>query len=284
VWVNRVSPGWFRTLGIRLLAGRDFAADDRAGAPDVAVVNGAFVRRYFGDSPDPLGRVVVMIDPEDESRRPIQIVGLVTDAIYRMVREAPLPPTMYLALAQADRPAPLQIEMSVRAGGGAPGSLTSSLSAALRPVDPDVSLTFWRLADRVSGEFVRERATARLAAFFGGLALLLAGLGVFGIAAYAVGRRRTEIGVRMALGAAPPDVVRLVLGRVIVLVAIGIVAGGVLSQWAARFVAGLLYGVAPRDTRTLVVAATMLVAVAALAAWYPARRAARTDPAAVLRN
>jgi len=283
VWVNRVSPAWLRTFGIRLLAGRDFTAGDRAGAPGVALVNEAFVRRYLGDRPDPIGRVIATINPADESRRPIQIVGLVTDAIYRMVRETPLPPTMYLALAQSDRRAPLQIELSVRAEGGAPGGLTSALGNALSQVDPDVSLRFWPLTVRVRESFTRERATARLAEFFGVLALLLAGLGVYGIAAYAVGRRRTEIGVRMALGAGPTDVVRLVLGRVVVLVAIGIVAGGVLSQWAARFVARLLYDVQPRDTLTLAVAAAVLVAVGVLATWYPARRAARTDPAAVLR-
>ncbi len=283
VFTNPVSPDWFRTLGIPLLDGRDFDARDRTGAPAAAVVNEAFARRYLTDAPTPIGRTILEINVEDDTRRPVQIVGVVADAIYRMVKETPLPPTMYLAVAQATEPAQLTMEFSVRADGGAPGSLTASLAAAMRRVDPDVSLSFWPLADRVSGAFVRERALARLSGFFGVLALLLAGLGVYGIAAYAVGRRRTEIGVRMALGAGPPDVVRLVLGRVVVLVTIGTVAGGVLSQWAARFVAGLLYGVEPRDTLTLAVAAAVLVGVGALATWYPARRAARTDPAAVLR-
>ena len=283
VFINLVSPAWFHTLGMRLLAGRDFDARDRAGAQAVAVVNETFARRYLAGTPSPIGRTVLRIEPEDASRQPIQVVGLVADAIYRMVRETPLPPTMYLALAQADEPARLQIELSVRAAGGPPADLAPSLGAAMPRVDPDVSLSFWPLADRVSGSFARERALARLSAFFGGLALLLAGLGVYGITAYAVGRRRTEIGIRMALGAGQPDVVRLVLGRVVWLVSLGIVAGALLSRWTAQLVSGLLYNIQPRDTLTLAVAASMLVAVGVVATWHPARRAARTDPAEVLR-
>jgi len=284
VFINFASPGWFRTLGIRLLAGRDFDARDRTGAPAVAVVNEAFARHYLADAPDPIGRTVLRIDPEDGSRQPVQVVGLVADAIYGAVKETPLPPTMYLALAQATEPAPLRIQLSVRAASESPVGLAPSLGAALGRVDPDVTLSFWPLASRVKGSFVRERTIARLSSFFGGLALLLAGLGVYGITAYAVSRRRTEIGVRMALGAGPPDVVWLVLRRVIGLVAIGIAAGGMLSQWVARLVEGLLYGVQPRDPLTLVIAAAVLVAVGVVATWYPARRAARTDPSAVLRT
>jgi ABC-type antimicrobial peptide transport system permease subunit len=123
-----------------------------------------------------------------------------------------------------------------------------------------------------------------LAGFFGALALLLAAVGLYGVTAYAVSQRRAEIGIRMALGAAPGGVVRLVLGRVTMLVAIGIVAGATLSMWASRFVATLLYGLEPRDPMTLAGAAVVLATVGIVAAWLPARRASRIDPAEVLRE
>ena len=123
-----------------------------------------------------------------------------------------------------------------------------------------------------------------LSAFFGGLALLLAALGLYGVTSYAVSRRRTELGIRMALGAAPAGIVQLVMSRVLVLVGAGIVAGTVASVWASRFVATLLFGLEPRDPATLIGAALTLATVAALAAGWPAWRASRIDPAMVLRN
>ena len=131
---------------------------------------------------------------------------------------------------------------------------------------------------------MRERLVAVLSAFFGALALLMAAIGLYGVTAYAVTRRRTEIGVRMALGADAARVVRLVLGHVAWLVGAGVGVGLVLSLWASRLVSSLLFGLDPHDASTLAGAATMLAAVAAVAAWLPARRAARIDPAEVLRN
>jgi len=127
---------------------------------------------------------------------------------------------------------------------------------------------------------------AMLSAFFGGLALLLAALGLYGVMSYAVSRRRTEIGIRMALGAGPAGAVRLILVRVAVLVGLGVAAGTILALWAARFMAGssLIYGLQPRDPATLVAAALVLSLVGALAGYLPARRASRIDPAVVLRN
>jgi ABC-type antimicrobial peptide transport system permease subunit len=123
-----------------------------------------------------------------------------------------------------------------------------------------------------------------LSGFFGALALLLAGLGLYGVTSYAVSRRRTEIGIRMALGAAPTGVVRLVLARVTVLVLIGVALGAGASVWASKFVAALLYGLEPRDPMTLFAASVTLAMVGAVAGWLPARRAASIDPAEVLRD
>jgi len=172
----------------------------------------------------------------------------------------------------------------VRGNAGSPALLTQPLAAAIGRVDPKLSLTFRMLSDQVGAALMRERIVAMLSGFFGFLALFLAGLGLYGVTSHAVTRRRTEIGVRMALGADAAGVVRLVLGRVALLLAAGVLAGAALSLWLSRFVEALLYGLRPRDPLTLAGAAVVLVAVGLLAAGLPARRAARIDPAQVLRE
>jgi ABC-type antimicrobial peptide transport system permease subunit len=180
--------------------------------------------------------------------------------------------------------APSSTSISVKAAAGSPMSLARPLAAALTNVNPNIAVTFRTVSDQVNASLTQERLVALLSGFFGLLALLLAALGLYGVTSYAVSRRRAEIGVRMALGAAPGSVVRMVLGRVGVLVALGVVAGTGISLWAATFVVPLLYGLEPRDPATLVGAALSLVAIGALAGWIPATRAARIDPARVLRE
>jgi putative ABC transport system permease protein len=167
----------------------------------------------------------------------------------------------------------LLVESAALAVAGAlPGLLVASWGSR-RTLDAqiDISLT-------------QERVLAMLSGFFGIVALLLAALGLYGVTAYAVARRRTEIGIRMALGAAPGAIVRLVLSRVAILVGLGIIAGGAISAWALRLIASLLYGLQPFDPGTLGAAGATLAAVAALAGWLPARRASRIEPAGVLRG
>jgi ABC-type antimicrobial peptide transport system permease subunit len=147
-----------------------------------------------------------------------------------------------------------------------------------------VTLSFHALKEDVRDATVQERVLALLSAFFGALALLLAGLGLYGVMSYAVSRRRTEIGIRMALGAGPSGAVRLILVRVGALVGLGVVCGAVLSLWAERFVSTLLFGLHPRDPGTLATAAGVLLIIGGLAEWLPARRAARIDPAEILRT
>jgi ABC-type antimicrobial peptide transport system permease subunit len=139
------------------------------------------------------------------------------------------------------------------------------------------------LADQVNASLRQERLVATLSGFFGALALLLAGLGLYGVTSYAVSRRRTEFGIRMALGAPPSRIVQLVLWRVALLVGAGVTVGAIVSLWASKFVASLLYGLEPRDPGTFASAVIVLTLVAAFAAWVPARRASRTDPAITLR-
>jgi len=280
---NAISPGWLATFGTPLVAGRDVADGDRKGAPKVALVNQAFAQRFLNGA-NPIGHTVTQngFFPGP----PLEIVGLVADAVYRSLRE-PVPPTMYVPLAQFDdsrRPAPPNISIGVRARSGPPAHVARGVAAAIAGVNPDLALTFRPLADQVNASLTQERIVAMLSGFFGALALLLAGLGLYGVTSYAVTRRRTEIGIRLALGAAPSGVVRLVLARVTVLVAVGVAVGAGLSVWAATFVATLLYGLEPRDPATLAGSAAVLAAVGAIAGWLPAHRASRIDPAQVLRD
>ena len=280
---NAITPGWFATFGTPLLAGRDITDRDRKGAPPVVVVNQAFVRRFLNGE-NAIGHTAKQTGFYPGP--PLEIVGVVADAVYRSLRE-PVPPTMYVPLAQFDdsrRPAPPTVSVSVRAASGPPALLARSVSAAIGTVNPDLALTFRPLSDQVNASLTQERVVAMLAGFFGGLALLLAGLGLYGVTSYAVSRRKTEIGIRMALGAAPGGVVRLVLSRVTLLVGSGVIAGAGVSVWASKFVATLLYGLEPRDPLTLVASAAVLATVGGVAGWLPARRASRIDPAQVLRD
>jgi predicted permease len=281
VFANMISPGWFATYGTTLKAGRDFTMADRAGAPGVAIVNEAFVRKLVG-SPNALGRVIRLGGFGPRPARDLQIVGIAEDAVYRSLRD-PAPPTMYLPITQEADPMPF-IQVSVRAASGSPALLTKSVAARLLQENPGLALTFRPLAEQVNAALTQERIVAMLSGFFGALALLLAGLGLYGVTSYAVGRRRAEIGIRLALGSDRMDIMRLVLGRVALLVGVGLVAGGTLSLWAGRFVKTLLYGLEPRDPQTFVGAAAILVIVGAIAGVIPARRAAGMDPAKVLRE
>ena len=281
-FTNVVSSGWFGAFGVPLLAGRDFRDDDRTGTPLVAIVNQTLARRALGDA-SPLGHTLTMTLPGKVV--PTTIVGVVADSIYMSLREV-APPTIYTPLSQFYfSPASLaSVTLSVRANAGSPVALTKSVLAAIVAVNQELALTFRPLEGQLDASLTKERLTAMIAGFFGALALLLAGLGLYGVTAYLVARRRTEIGIRMALGAAPADVVRLVLRRVMMLVAAGVLIGAGLSAWASTFVASLLYGLEPRDPLTLIGAAVVLSTVGALAGWLPAWRVSRIDPAEVLRE
>jgi ABC-type antimicrobial peptide transport system permease subunit len=278
-WVNSVTPGWFDTLGLRLIAGRDFGAGDRIGAPPVAIVNRAFERRFLSGA-TAIGQIVRRAPPAP----PVdyQVVGIVDDAVYRSLR-APMEPTIYLPLAQTDESGP-SIAISVRSQGLPPQALVKGVAAALEKEDPSAVLTFRTLEDQVQGSLTQERLVAALAGFFGGLGLLLAAIGLYGVTSQAVTARRAEFGIRMALGASADGVIRLVLTQTGLLVAVGIAAGAALSAWAATYVSTLLYGLEPRDPGTFAAAAGLLIAVAAIAAWLPARRASRVNPIEALRS
>ena len=193
-------------------------------------------------------------------------------------------PTVYIALAQlpAEDMWPFAT-LAVRGAAGSPALLTKDVAAAVAG-STNLSLTFRLFSDQIGAAVMRERIVALLSGFFGGLALFLAGIGLYGVTSHAVTRRRTEIGVRMALGAEALGVIRLVLGKTLRLVALGLVVGTAASLWASRFVGPLLFGLEPGDLPTLAAAAAALLGIALLAGGLPARRASRIDPAQVLRE
>jgi predicted permease len=281
VYVNLVSPGWFQVYGTRFLGGRDFTDRDTKSAPHVVIVNEAFARQ-FTHGKNPIGHHLKQPEYPDRPAFDQEIVGYVQDAVYRSLRST-VPPTMYVPIAQQGE-APSGISVSVRAGGGSPALLTKSVAAALSAVNPNVTMTFRLLSEQVNNSLIQERVVAMMSGFFGALALLLAGLGLYGVTTYAVNRRRTELGIRMALGAAPAGVIGLVLRRVGILVVTGVLVGGGISWGLARFVSTLLYGLDKHDPVTLAGAAVILSLIGALAGWLPARRASRIDPAQVLRE
>ena len=280
VWRNAITPGWFETMGIPLRRGRDFTDRDRIGSSPVAVVNEAFARRYL-PAHDAIGQTL-RVDTDNGPR--YEIVGVAADAIYTTPRDGMLP-TMYVPLAQREAQEwSSNAVLTIKAGVGQRALVERDVAAALTRIEPTLVFTSRTFDQMLGATVTQERLVAMMSAFFGALALLLAGLGLYGIVAHAVSARRTEIGLRMALGARPAGIARLVFRRVGVLIIVGLGLGLAGSWWGARFIAPLLFDVEPRDPMTLSGTAAVLVAVGVLAAWVPARRAARLDPATVLRE
>ena len=280
LWLNATTPGWFETMGTPLRSGRDFAAADRVGSGPVAIVNEAFVRQYLSGQ-SPLGQRVRLGFDE---KMHYEIVGVVGDAVYASPRDGMLA-TMYVPVAQrAPETFWPTVLLTINAAPGRRVAVERDVAAAMTRVDPTLAFTFGTFDELVEATVTQERLIAMLSAFFGGLALLLAAVGLYGVVAHAVRTRQAEIGLRMALGATPSSIVRLVFQRVGVLIAAGLALGLAGSFWAARFVEALLFHLEARDPVTFAGAAAVLVAVGVLAAWMPARRAARLDPATVLRE
>jgi putative ABC transport system permease protein len=282
VALNLVSPGWFQTMGIPVVAGRDVSRDDRLETLPVVIVNQTFVRTLVHGA-NPIGRTLTLFLP-GKPPPPDEIVGVVSDSVYGGLR-AEIEPTIFLPIAQCG---PVwsrflgSVNLSVRSSAGRPELLAKSVAAAIGAVNPDLALTFHPLTDYVNDSLVHERLIARLSGSFAVLTLLLAALGLYGVVAYAVAGRRTEIGIRIALGAARQSIIRLALGRVFLPLAIGIIVGAAVSLWVSTFVAWLLYDVQPRDPATFGGAVVILVGVTFVAGWLAARRAAGIDPMRVL--
>jgi putative ABC transport system permease protein len=278
-WVNPVSDGYFRTLDIPILAGRDFDTRDTPTSSKVAIVNEAMAKRFFA-TPSPVGQHFQKQQGDGWSE-PIEVVGVVGTTKYRSMRDS-AQPIVYFPRAQ-ESPKAQEMAIEVRGTGGTRG-LVPSITKALAGINPRITLDITTLERQLAESLTVSRAIAMLSGFFGALAVLLATIGLYGVMAYTVARRRNEIGVRIALGAEQSRVVRMVLGEVAAIVIAGVVVGVALSLGVTRLVTSFLYGMKPTDPGTLVVSAVVLVFVGLAAAALPARRAAMLDPVAALRE
>jgi putative ABC transport system permease protein len=272
-----VSPGHFHTLGIPMLRGRDFSAADTAEAPRVAIINQTLAGRYFPGQ-DPLGKRIKQGAPERDSPW-MEIVGVVGDVKYRGLREGPQP-VFYEPLAQ--NPArPMFVVMRTSLD---PLNLAPAVRAEIRALDPDVPASNVRTMEQLISESLSQPGfQATLLTLFSGTALLLAGIGVYGVMAFVVTQRIGEIGIRMALGAQPRDIFGLVFRRALAVVLAGLAVGTAGGLLLTRFLSGLLFGVGTTDPATFVATGGVLAAVALLASYLPARRAMRVDPMVALR-
>jgi predicted permease len=278
-WMNAVSPGWFDTVGARLIAGRDFAAQDRAGGVRTTIVNQTFARRFLGSGPL-VGQTVETGEGDHMTR--YDVVGVVTDTTYRSPREG-MVPTMFVPIGQTER-IPPSMSLIVQTTSGSTSEVLHRVGSTLTGEAPNLAFTLRSFDELVAATMTQERLVAMLSAAFGALAVILAAIGLYGVMSYAVTRQRSDFGVRMALGASPRRILHLVLQRAGLLLGAGLIMGLVLTIWAAGYVRTLLFEVEPRDTATLIAAATLLLTVGFAAAAVPAWRASRIDPAKVLRE
>jgi len=277
VYKNAASPNFCKTMEIPILLGRDLSVHDDANAPKVAVINQAMARRYFPDQ-DPVGKRFWFAGAQEGP--PLEIVGVARDAKYTSMRRN-IQPTIYTPYAQENIG---QVNFSVRVSGDV-FAMIPSIRDAVREIDSNLPLydltTQTALADASVAE---ERLFATLSSFFGLLALLLGCVGLYGVMSYGVARRTNEIGIRMALGATSLRVTRMVMLETMILVLIGVVIGVGGALAVTRFIASMLFGLKPTDAVTIVGAALLMIAVAAVAGYLPARRAALVDPMVALRD
>jgi len=294
VHFNAVGGDYFRVMETPLLAGRPFDARDRPDAPRAAIVNETFARRYF-PSTDPIGQTFQMDVPPPQPT--YHIVGLVRDAKYLQVREertaaaarfsatessATFLPMAYLAVSQGTMPPP-DFRIVLRADVPS-AALTRALTRAITEVAPGAAVSYDAVSNYIAALLVPERLMAWLSGFFGVLAMLIAAIGLYGVMSYIVTRRRVEIGVRMALGAEPRTVIRMVLAESAALLAVGVAIGVALAIVVSRYAASLLYGLTPLDPASFALGMSALGFVSLLAAWIPARRASRLVPSVALRE
>ena len=275
VQVNAVSAGYFQTMGIPILRGRDFTSTDTATAPSVVVINETMAQQFWKGE-DPIGKRFKFFGLDDYRT----VVGVARNSKYNGVAEDPLP-FIYEAIKQDYTPA---ATIHVRTAGDAAG-LASAVRQVVREIDPTLSMFNVRtLEDQVSLSLQGPRMNAILLTTFGGLALLLATIGLYGVASYSVAQRTREIGVRMALGAQPSSVLGLVLGNGLALVGIGLAAGLTIALALAGTMKTLVRGVDPRDPVTFIATPAILAAIALVATYLPARRATKIDPLIALRT
>ena len=276
---NRIGPEYFKALGTTLIAGRAFGQEDREGSEPTAIVNETFAQRYFGGG-NPVGRTFQLVGNQGEAAPLFRVVGLVRDTKYSDLR-ADFSPIGYFPAAHEPSAGPY-LDLVVRTDMPL-ASLTPTLTRTIRELAPGATVSYSSMRTYVDNSLITERLMASLSLSLGGLAMLIATLGLYGVMSYMVSRRRVEIGIRMALGAEPRTVVRMVLGESGMLLGLGVVAGIGLAIGASRYAASLLYGLEPWDPISIGLAIVSLGLVSLIAAWIPARRASRLAPTLALR-
>lgn len=277
IYANFVGPSFFETMGMVLMRGRDFLPQDNEDAPNVAVINETAARRFFG-SANPIGRRVTIDDTPDE----FELVGVVRDAKYQSLRENHVS-MLFLPCLQFPPDHLQRMTYEVRTTAN-PESVVAAVRKQIQRIDPNIPLYNVRtLTEQANESLMPERLVATLASLFGLLALVLVCVGLYGMMAYRVAWRTPEIGVRMALGAERGHVIWMVLREALLLVSMGVAAGVPVALALSRLVASLLYGLRPSDAETISAVVGLLVLVAAVASYLPARRASRVDPMAALR-
>ncbi len=279
-YVNRVSPGFFATLGARFLAGRDFDERDTRGAAMVAVVTKAFSDAYLKGA----GTGARFTIPDDRGRpgTDYTVVGVIADQKYMDIREAQ-PRVLFVASAQLDGPPSLTRRYVMRSSS-APADTIAAISSTVAAFDPTAAVRYALLETQVAEAMLQERLMARLSTIFGLVALLLAMVGLYGVVSYGVASRRAEIGVRVALGAGRSRIVSMILADVTRMLFAGVAIGVGLALLSSRAFGSLLFGLEPGDPLTLAAAAATLAATGLLAAAWPARRASTIDPLTALRE
>lgn len=277
---NRVSTQYFQALKTPLVAGRDFTEQDNISSAPVAIVDEAFSRKFLNGA-SPLGLRIRIVTGPGEPAPSYQVVGVTKNAKYRSVRSE-FEPTVFLCEGQRPKPE-LGIRMVVRSAGSF-GPLLADIKQVVRDENPGLIIDFQPLTTAIKETLLLERLMATLSGFFGFLAAALATLGLYGMISYMVERRRSEIGIRMALGADRSTVIKMILSEASVLVLIGCAVGTVLFLAAARFASTLLYGMRATDPLTLIAGLLLLIAVSLVASLIPAMRAARLQPMTALRE
>ncbi len=276
--LNSVSNSYFRTLGIPILSGRGFQNQDGPNAPKVAVVNLEFVRRFFSHGENPIGRGILMA-PGTPYQTTVSIIG-VSGAVRRVGSGGNPLPEIFLPFPQSP-----SNEMTILVHAASdPHTIVSALRSQVLAIDKELPLSkVATMNDLLAEETAGQHFETTGVGLFAVLALILAGLGIYGVISYMVSQRTNEIGIRMALGAVKGDVLRMVVGQGLRLVLIGVAIGIVGALALTRFLTSLLYGVSATDPMTFVAVSLILIVVALLACYIPARRAAKVDPMVALR-
>lgn len=280
-----ISPDYLHTMEIPILEGRDFNDKDTATSPKVAIVNQAFAKTFLKGTTDPIGNEFRIWESPGQPEPYYTVVGLVRDSVYNKMY-APMPPIMLFARTQAS--AGLNSWLSsypvllVRSRGSA-ASLVNSVKEAIVSVNPKIDVQFALLRTLVRDTLRGSEVMAALCGFFGGLAVLLAAIGLYGVISYTIAQRTNEIGIRMALGAQRSGIVRMIVGDVATLVGIGLIVGLGLALAGGKAMSDMLFGVKPWDPLTLALTLVILAAISFVASLIPLRKAIRVDPMVALR-